>query len=128
MAVYVCVQARQILVVLVLLGVMLYQFALWMTHVDDFEGSPRCGNKEQLMVVATIVTYGDLIITLVIPSIIILFLMVAITVSLVRSFKRQFRLKVCIASQLSSCKRAAACVQVGQCMCISLHVHFNSNE
>ncbi|PVD18774.1 hypothetical protein C0Q70_21326 [Pomacea canaliculata] len=85
--------ARQILVVLVLLGVMLYQFALWMTHVDDFEGSPRCGNKEQLMVVATIVTYGDLIITLVIPSIIILFLMVAITVSLVRSFKRQFRLK-----------------------------------
>ncbi|KAL8594332.1 hypothetical protein ACOMHN_053249 [Nucella lapillus] len=86
-------KARQVLLGLVLLSVAVYQFPLWMTHVVVHHGEQRCGNKHQFMNVFQILVYVDMIITLALPSIIIIFFMIAICISLVKSFKRQSRLK-----------------------------------
>ena len=50
------------------------------------------------MYIFQILVYGDMVVTLALPSIIIIFFMIAISVSLVRSLKRQSRLKVTVLS------------------------------
>ncbi|KAK7486452.1 hypothetical protein BaRGS_00022253 [Batillaria attramentaria] len=69
------------------------KFSLWTTEVKSYKGLQRCGNNLKYIVIIKALLYGDMVITLVLPSLIILFFMVAICISLVRSFKRQSRLK-----------------------------------
>ena len=87
-------QARHVLLALVILSVALYQFPLWTTHVTDHQGQQRCNNKIEFMYIFQVLVYVDTVVTLALPSFIIIFFMIAISVSLVRSLKRQSRLKV----------------------------------
>ena len=87
-------QARHVLLALVVLSIALYQFPLWTTHVTEHQGHRRCDNKAEFMHIFQVLVYGDMVVTLALPSIVIIFFMVAISISLVRSLKRQSRLKV----------------------------------
>ncbi|XP_076453474.1 uncharacterized protein LOC143288733 [Babylonia areolata] len=87
-------KARRVLLGVVVVSVAVYQFPLWMTHVVSIHGQQRCGNKHHFINIFQILVYMDMIITLALPSIVIIFFMIAICISLVKSLKRQSRLKV----------------------------------
>ena len=73
-------QARHVLLALVILSVALYQFPLWTTHVTDHQGQQRCNNKIEFMYIFQVLVYVDTVVTLALPSIIIIFFMIAISV------------------------------------------------
>ncbi|XP_048247253.1 thyrotropin-releasing hormone receptor-like isoform X2 [Haliotis rufescens] len=75
-------------------GVVLYHFPLWISAVLDYPGGKRyCNYIQKYVTITRMFTYGDMFLTLVIPSIAIILLMVGITYSLITSLKRQKRLK-----------------------------------
>ncbi|XP_046568660.1 LOW QUALITY PROTEIN: thyrotropin-releasing hormone receptor-like [Haliotis rubra] len=79
---------------LCIIGVILYHFPLWLSAVLEFPGGKRyCNYLQKYITITRVFTFGDMILTLVIPSIAIILLMVGITYSLITSLKRQKRLK-----------------------------------
>ncbi|XP_076435803.1 uncharacterized protein LOC143275517 [Babylonia areolata] len=86
-------KAQRVLLGLCVLSVALYQFPLWTTHVVTVGEHRFCGNKAEFLEVFQALVYLDMVITLALPSLVIIFFLVAIFVSLVRSLRRQSRLK-----------------------------------
>ncbi|XP_050406279.1 thyrotropin-releasing hormone receptor [Patella vulgata] len=74
-------------------GVIIYNFSLWTTHITVHGNLQTCSPNDNYLMITRFLTYGDMIITLLIPSIAIILLMVAITLSVIKSYKRQTRLR-----------------------------------
>ena len=74
-------------------GVIIFHFPLWITGLNHMNGTVVCNFFPEYIDITRTLTHIDTVISLVIPSIVILTLMVLITHSFVKSFKRQTRLR-----------------------------------
>ncbi|XP_055867883.1 cholecystokinin receptor type A-like [Biomphalaria glabrata] len=89
--------ARNTILVLVSVGILLYNFPFWVNvSVATSYGNSTlvwCKFKDEFKAFMKAVLFVDTLTTLVVPSILIVVLMVAITFSLIKSLKRQSRLQ-----------------------------------
>ncbi|XP_041355550.1 thyrotropin-releasing hormone receptor-like [Gigantopelta aegis] len=74
-------------------GAIIFHFPLWITGLNNMNGTVVCNFFPQYVEITRTLTHIDTVISLVIPSIVILTLMVLITHSFIKSFKRQTRLR-----------------------------------
>lgn len=84
--------ARYSLLTCFLFALLLYNFSLWATQVQELNGESFCLIKPQFIQIEQVITYIDTALTLVVPLLIILVLMSLIIVSSVEAHKRQIRL------------------------------------
>ncbi|KAK3752484.1 hypothetical protein RRG08_032775 [Elysia crispata] len=89
--------AKRIILGLILVGLILYNYPLWTSKVFVEHGVDNtthfwCRADWGFAEVLRWLTLSDMLVTLVIPSLVIIILMVAITCSLVSALKRQIRL------------------------------------
>ncbi|XP_062588805.1 kappa-type opioid receptor-like [Saccostrea cucullata] len=84
--------ARYALLTCFLLALLLYNFSLWGTQVQQHGDQKYCLTKRIFMKLEQVITYIDTALTLVIPLLIILVLMLLIIISSVDAHKRQIRL------------------------------------
>ncbi|RUS89991.1 hypothetical protein EGW08_002258 [Elysia chlorotica] len=89
--------AKRAILGLTIMGLLLYNYPLWTTKVFVQAGYDNmthvwCQSDHGFAEIMRWLTFWDMLITLVIPSIVIIVLMAAITCSLISSLKRQSRL------------------------------------
>lgn len=86
-------QARIIIITVISFSVLLYSFTLWITaSILSPTGMTICQPYLEYEDIYQYFIYIDVVVTLVIPTLITIFLMLPITVSLIESFRRQARL------------------------------------
>ncbi|XP_021372120.1 somatostatin receptor type 2-like [Mizuhopecten yessoensis] len=86
--------AKIVIAGFVFVSLLLYNFPLWTTgiHVGP-DGSKMCARHSVYDKINQIVTYSDTVITLIVPILMIICLMIAITCSILEFLHRQTRLK-----------------------------------
>lgn len=87
--------AKIVIVSLIITALVVYNFPLWTTGivVNISNGEKQCSRLKIFDTINQIVTYADTVLTLVVPTLVIVTLMVAITYSILELIHRQARLK-----------------------------------
>ncbi|XP_050393216.1 FMRFamide receptor-like [Patella vulgata] len=87
-------KAKTAILILVIISIFVYHFPLWTTGIVLNNGTAgQCSLLAKYNVVNQGLTYADTVLTLALPSVLIIFLVVAILCHLYEAFKRQIRLR-----------------------------------
>ena len=86
-------KAKIIIGVMVFLAMIIYNFPLWITNIEEFLGQKRCMTNNRYKQLYLVMTYIDTFLTLIIPLTLIMLLYIAIICRAVDAYKRQLRLK-----------------------------------
>lgn len=87
-------RARRLIPAMTIFAAILYNFSLWTTGVVVApDGTLHCTSLLEFENIVTVLTLIDTALTLVLPSLIMIFLILAIVVKVVESFKRKKRLR-----------------------------------
>ncbi|ESP04969.1 hypothetical protein LOTGIDRAFT_109748 [Lottia gigantea] len=85
-------KAKYVILVLVTVSIFVYHFPLWTTGIISGNGTEgSCSSIEKYTDINQGLTYADTILTLVLPSVLIVVLMIAILCSVYEAYKRQER-------------------------------------
>ena len=79
--------------VMVLLATIIYNFPLWITGIEHFQGRKMCITNDKYRDLYLVMTYVDTSLTLIIPLTMIVVLCVAIVYRAADAYKRRLRLK-----------------------------------
>lgn len=90
-----CSQKKAILLIclLVIFTCLLYSFPLWTTGIVKDENL-KCQSLKKFQNIALSMTYVDTCLTLILPTILMFFLVLAIMISALQAYKRKMRLRV----------------------------------
>ena len=85
-----CTIRRALMMVCILVGfaMVYYSYALWATSVEDYEGLPTCLSKSQYHAALRVLSVVDTVITLVVPSALIIILNSSISCKLILYYKK----------------------------------------
>lgn len=113
-------RARMIIVIAVAVSVLLYSFTLWIfASVPTKTGMMICLPYDEYDDIYQYFIYIDVVVTLVLPTLITMFLMLPITVSLFESLRRQARLSMKSSRPLER-RQTAQSIVTKMLFCVSL--------